>query len=267
MTNDRESFSDKELWFLFSQNPPAAVIGLPDPTLGYLTAEKVSLRARLQKSLEASGFTKPGARGGVAILRPLAEQIKIIGQPHHTVLAVRSDASGHQLMHSLHFAAGKIVGLYSEPGGRYSILPVQDPHEIVDFLMQPLLTAIYLQHDDDALILPQKQLERARSLIEKRQLARARELLQDYSVSPERFKRLARAYRDPITSFSLITFLHRNRPGSTITRGFAGAATEDNLWVFHPLSGSSSSIEVRSVGKDELEALITELLPVQEVVA
>lgn len=265
MTRDNRSFSSEELWFLFEQQPPAAVVGLPDPTLGQLTSEKEALRGRIRKDLCARGVLAAGASGAAAIRQPLRAQLRALAGPRHTVLAVRAAGDGPSVTRSFNFTARRIVGLFSEREARYAVCAVRDPAEITRFLLEPLLTAVYFERDDGPFTVPQAELEKARKLIQRQQLARARELLQEHSITGKVFDRLVRAYRVPIASMALVTFLNRDKPERQTSAGLAAVATADDVWLFRPVHELPSMIEVLSVGKAGLKEAIAACLPAAEM--
>ncbi len=265
MASSSTYFSPIELWFLFSQYAPATIIGLPDPTLGFLADEIREMVSQAQKSLQARGIVQPGTNGGWAIREPYLGLIRGVASPEHTILVTRQDAGSAEVLQSFHFTAKSILALWENGPGKYLIAEIKQADEIGDFLLGALLANVYVQRDEPAVTVSGKNLAKAHAHLENGQGGRVKALFWDSFQDPEQAERFVQAILQPITRLSLIAFLRRDQPELSATRGFSAIAGDEDIWLLTPENERADIVRVKSVTRMNLEETIHSFLPKQEL--
>ena len=270
MKNDFQQsqyLSSKELWFLFTQNAPAIIIGFSDPTLGRLNTEIKKMSQHAQESLIAKKIIEPEHSNGWKVREPIGAWIRNIASPMHTIFVARRDGDMPEVARSYHLMQNQIIGLFEQKMDTYAISPVENAEVIVNFLMEPLMAKIYIEHDESPAEMSSKDFERVRALIEKGRTTQAKKILGNSLLTEDRFERFSKSISDPVTRFSIVAFLNRHQMGTTQTKGFSVIAGEDDIWLFKPKSKDMLSIQIASVSKVGLEIGIQKLIPQAEVIS
>jgi len=262
-TQQSQYFNARELWFLFNKYSPAIIIGLPDPTLGFLTSDIQEINQRARNSLIAKKIIEPEHNQGWKIREPVDKWVQDIAAPAHTILVVRREGVMPESTASYHFTQGRVIGLIELEKDKYMIDPTPNPGLIVELLMRPILTKIYMERDEPPFEISSRDFEKMRTQIEKNRISQANKMAVPL-MEEKKFDRLAKAISNPVTRFSVLTFLNRNQAGTQETRGFSVIAGEDDIWLFRAKSKDLLTIQITSVSKPELEDTIKRFVPAQE---
>lgn len=258
-----QQFTALELWFLFSKYSPTVIIGLPDPTLGFLTNDIQEISNQVQKSLIAKKIVEPEYNQGWKIREPIDKWVRDIAAPTHTILIVRRNRNKPETTFSYHFSQRQVIGLFEHEKGHYSIDPASNPQLIVELLMEPMMANIYIERDESSIEISSKDFEEIRVRIENGNIAEAMKLASPL-MEDEKFDRLAKTISDPVTRFSVLTFLNRNQKERQETKGFSVMAGEDDIWLFRAKGRELRKIQITSILKPELEDTIKRFIPTQE---
>jgi hypothetical protein len=254
--NLAHGFTSKELWFLFNQVAPVTVIGFSDPTLGFLREEKLETARQEQNHLLTKHIIEVSPDFDIIVKEPVASWLDIIAKSNHVLMLVCQDAKSPEKIYSFHLNNSKIIRLVSADIENYEIDETESLHIVQKIAMAPLVKTVYLQREDEAIVLPNKILSAVYSHLENKQIPLARKVLGNFFKNEARLEFFIQALLEPFSRLSMIAFLQRDQLNLSETIGFSVVAGSADLWLFKPTGKKYDFVQITTISKSYLEEMI-----------
>ena len=255
------NFSQNELWLLLTHFSPSVIVGFQDPTTGLLVDEIDQLRENARKRLIDRGLIHSAKDDGFSIDASIRDQMKLITNPEHSVLAGIQTAKNGLVVHSYHYGQKTIVHLVENGEGQYQIEIVDDCKAIVIILMEFYQTSIFLVDHSNPFYLPEKSIEEIRSLCAVGKLQEAHQTLEKVSSGEIVPKEFFSVLHTPTVNMSLVIFTDRHKKERTQVKGFAVLANDHSLWILEPTDEKDNLVRITRATKADLEQKIDTSLP------
>jgi len=251
-----------ELTYLASVLGTEALVGVPDPFIGYLTEETEAAWAAARTALGERGVIALSPAGLPAVRADVARLVRICGQPDGSLMLTCTHGEGEAMACYLHTAEGLTVEQHASTEAA-SLRALTDSSQVWHRVRELLrLTDRPSPGSCPAATLPPAELASLRAMaFEQGALAAAAHLSQ-MGLPADTARLLSETLCRPVSNGSAISLIHRH--GEWLAEGVGILEGENGLWLLRH-SSPDMLLATPATGADAAEAvsrLVTDALSV-----
>ena len=251
-----------ELWFLFSQFPPAFVLGIDNPYTGWLADEIEIQNKNAIEGLLSKGFANQLDDETLDIHDELFDMIKTCAHPLHTIILQISlpDNASQQVYY--HFNETEIIEHTTNPAGEHLLQKYLSMEIFFDRVFSLLNLNPDILGNGKVIKIPEDTLSKSIDMLSGKHDTSFEEYMHDIDLSLTEIEKIKRALTKPVANSSIAILLNQENPDGLQVRGFGLLQSSTDFWMMQPYNNNENpKIELIPTTIQSVKEKLTEITP------